>query len=133
MKQAERTFSSSAQGRIVDLVEEQVDQCFERLADLESKAAALTTHMAQADANTLQVGNQVALLSQTVEHRRVALRTEVKELTSSLKPHRAHTDDFIKQMDTAFYTRFKEMGAELVSQLGRNDRWQGRRWYGILK
>eukprot|EP00971_Amphidinium_carterae_P350814 6491755-Amphidinium_carterae.1 len=117
LRQAERTLSTAAQDTIQDLVEENVDKRFERLTTLEDQVAKLSVHMVQADANTQQVGQQVAQLAHTVEQRQMAMQSEMREITNTLETHRSHTDQVIKQLDASFLIRMKELGTELISQL----------------
>eukprot|EP00971_Amphidinium_carterae_P160348 3178873-Amphidinium_carterae.1 len=102
LRQAERTLSNTAQDTIVDLVEENVDKRFERLNTLEDQVAKISAHLAHADANTQQVGQQVAQLAFSVEQRQLAMQSEMKEITNTLDAHRSHTDHVIKQLDASF-------------------------------
>eukprot|EP00971_Amphidinium_carterae_P045797 901058-Amphidinium_carterae.2 len=121
LKQAERTLNSTAQGTIVNLVAENVDNFddkrFERLTSLEDQVAKLSVHLANADANTHLVGQQVTNLAHAVEQRQMAMQTEVRDITNTLESHRSHTDQVIKQLDDSFLMRMKDLGNELVIQL----------------
>eukprot|EP00971_Amphidinium_carterae_P296699 5894030-Amphidinium_carterae.1 len=77
---------------IVNLVAENVDKRFERLTILEDQVAKLSAHIVHSDANTQQVGQQVANLATSVEQRQLALHSEMKDITNTLESHRSHTD-----------------------------------------